>query len=87
MLIGAMTVALIGLAISGRQVLRLRKKASRAPLVVTDAAVIGRQEFLNTAISVMGAAVWDWEIGTDRMFAGQKLAEILGLDIAGFPRR
>ena len=32
----------------------------------------------------MGAAIWDWDIGTDRMFAGPRFAEILGLDPQSF---
>ena len=28
----------------------------------------------------MGAAIWDWDIGTDQLFAGTRWAEILGLN-------
>jgi PAS domain-containing protein len=36
-----------------------------------------REEQLQRAISAMGAGIWDWDIGTDRLFAGPRFAEIL----------
>ena len=83
-LIGGLVAALVGLVLLGNRILQLQKRINAASDEVTDGTVIDREEFLHTAISVMGAAVWDWEIGTDRMFAGVKLAEILGLDTKKF---
>ena len=45
-----------------------------------ERAIAEREEQLQLAVSAMGAAIWDWDIGTDRLFAGPRFAEILGLD-------
>ncbi len=47
-------------------------------------AAIEREEQLQRAVSAMGAAIWDWDIGTDRLYAGPRFAEILGLDPQSF---
>lgn len=43
-----------------------------------------REEQLQRAVSAMGAAIWDWDIASDRLFAGPRFAEILGLDPENF---
>lgn len=45
---------------------------------------IEREEQLQRAVSAMGAAIWDWDIPTDRVYAGPRFAEILGLDPQSF---
>ncbi len=51
---------------------------------VAERAMAEREEQLQRAVSAMGAAIWDWDIGTDRLFAGRRFAEILGLDHQNF---
>ena len=46
--------------------------------------VAEREEQLQTAITAMGAAIWDWDIETDRLFAGSRFADILGLEPSAF---
>jgi len=43
-----------------------------------------REEQLQRAVSAMGAAIWDWDIGTDRLYTGRRFAEILGIDPQSF---
>jgi len=43
-----------------------------------------REEQLQRAVSAMGAAIWDWDIGTDRLYTGRRFAEILGIDSQSF---
>ena len=45
-----------------------------------ERAIAEREEQLQRAISATGAAIWDWDIPSDRLFAGPRFAEILGLD-------
>jgi PAS domain S-box-containing protein len=49
-----------------------------------ERAIIEREDQLQRAVSAMGAAIWDWDMGSDRLFAGARFAEILGLDPADF---
>ena len=49
-----------------------------------ECAAIEREEQLQRAVSAMGAAIWNWDIGSDRLYAGPRFAEILGLDPQSF---
>lgn len=49
-----------------------------------ERATAEREEQLQRAISAMGAAIWDWDIPSDRLFASARFAEILGLDPQAF---
>jgi len=49
-----------------------------------ERTVVEREEQLQRAISAMGAAIWDWDIPSDRMVAGPRFAEILGMDPQDF---
>ncbi|MBY0509585.1 MAG: PAS domain S-box protein, partial [Rhodospirillaceae bacterium] len=49
-----------------------------------ERAIAEREEQLQRAISATGAAIWDWDIESDRLFAGPRFAEILGLDPVDF---
>ncbi len=46
--------------------------------------VAEREDQLQSAVLAMDAAIWDWDIETDRLFAGSRFAEILGLDPSTF---
>ncbi len=49
-----------------------------------ERAARDREEQMQRAVSAMGAAIWDWDPGTDRLFTGPRFAEILGLDPQSF---
>jgi PAS domain S-box-containing protein len=49
-----------------------------------ERAITEREDQLQRAISATGAAIWDWDIPSDRLFAGPRFAEILGLDPQNF---
>ena len=45
-----------------------------------ERAIAEREEQLQRAVSPMGAAIWDCNLISDRLFTGSRFAEILGLD-------
>jgi len=51
---------------------------------LAERATAEREDQLQRAVSAMGAAIWDWDIESDRLFAGRRFAEILGLDYQTF---
>ena len=51
---------------------------------VAERAASEREDQLQRAISAMGAAIWDWDVPSGRLFAGPRFAEILGLDPQNF---
>ena len=83
-LVGALFVALLGLVILIMCLRRSNKESRVMPLETMDGATTEREKQLQTAISSMGAAIWDWDIVSDVVSTGPRFARIFGVDPTTF---
>ena len=62
----------------------LKKTPRQSAPLSMDVAGVEREKQLQTAISSMGAAIWDWDVTSDLVFTGPRFAAIFGVDPATF---
>ncbi len=84
MLVGGLVAALAALTVVALRLKSFRDKLPQTPFGSMDDSAAEREKQLQTAISSMGAAIWDWDVTSDLVFTGPRFARIFGVDPTTF---